>query len=477
MQRTAVPATGNSWGADSRTAETGRAMESFDLIVVGGGPGGHAAAEEAARLGARTAILERGGWGGTCTHRGCIPTKALLACSRARTALKKAGRLGVKVPDAALDFAAARRHMEQMVRVSALGAQQSLREAGADCRIGTGFLKAPGEVEWAAKDGTISMLQAPAIVIAWGSEPSLPPGITPSPRILTSDGFLERTDIPESAVILGGSFIGVEFATFLAETGCKVTLAEALDRILPLEDDDVAVFIARELSRLGIVVHTSAAADSIREENGGIRARLVGEGDPQELQASLALVCTGRRPLLEKEQLDRLGIVHDRQGIRVNENLETTCRGVFAVGDVTGGVLLAHRAAQQGKALASRLFGDGSIRHDDAFVPSVVYTHPPAARVGLTERQAAERNIEVRVVRSDFGANILARTELAGAGFAKAVFRGDRLAGAAIAGEGAGELIAPLTLAVRSGMERTALRNWVLPHPGYSEVFQGLFRN
>ncbi|NPU86110.1 MAG: NAD(P)/FAD-dependent oxidoreductase [Syntrophaceae bacterium] len=452
-------------------------MESFDLIVIGGGPGGHAAAEEAARLGARTAILERGGWGGTCTHRGCIPTKALLTCSRVRAALKKAGRLGVRVPDTALDIAAARRHMEQMVRVSALGAQQSLRDAGADCRIGTGSLKAPGEVEWTAQDGTASILQAPFIVIAWGSEPSLPPGIKPSPRVLTSDGFLERTDIPESAVVLGGSFIGVEFATFLAEAGCKVTLAEALDRILPMEDDDVSSFISRELSRLGIAVHTSSAAESIREENDGIRARLAGEAGPLEMEASIALVCTGRRPLLDKGQLDRLGIAFDRQGIRVNENLETTCRGVFAVGDVTGGVLLAHRAAQQGKALASRLFGDGSVRHDDTFVPSVVYTHPPAARVGLTERQAAERSLAIRVTRSDYGANILARTELAGSGFAKAVFQGDRLAGAAVAGEGAGELIAPLTLAVRSGLERTALRNWVLPHPGYSEVFQGLFRD
>ncbi len=452
-------------------------METFDLIVIGGGPGGHAVAEEAARLGARTVILECGGWGGTCTHRGCIPTKALLACSRTRAALKKAGRLGVKVPDTVLDFAVARRHMEQMVRVSALGAQQSLREAGADCRVGTGILKAPGEVEWTAQNGASAMLQAPSIVIAWGSEPSLPPGITPSPRILTSDGFLERTDLPESVVILGGSFIGVEFATFLAEAGCRVTLAEALERILPLEDNDVSSLIGRELSRLGIAIHISTSAESIREENGGILARLAGPSGPLEMQASIALVCTGRRPLLERDQLDRLGITHDRQGIRVDENLETTCKRVFAVGDVTGGVLLAHRAAQQGKALASRLFGDGSVRHDDAFVPSVVYTHPPAARVGLTERQAAERGLAVRVTRSDYGANILARTELAGAGFAKAVFLGDRLAGAAVAGEGAGELIAPLTLAVRIGLDRSALRNWILPHPGISEVFQGLFRD
>ncbi len=451
-------------------------MEAFDLIVIGGGPGGHAAAEEAARRGARAVILERSGWGGTCTHRGCIPTKALLACSRSRTALKRAGRLGVKAPDVPLDFAAARRHAGQMVRIAALGAHQFLREAGADGRIGTGTLMAPGEVEWTATDGTKALLSAPSVVIAWGSEPSLPPGVVPSSRILTSDGFLERESLPDSAVVLGGSFIGVEFATFLAEAGCRVTLAEALEGILPLEDDDVSAFLGKELTRLGITLHTSTAAESLREEAGGIRAALAGPAGPLELEADIALVCTGRKPLLDRNQLDRLGIDYDGRGIRVDDRLETSCRGVFAVGDVTGGVMLAHRAASQGRALASRLFGDGSVRHDDAFVPSVIYTHPPAARVGLTERQAAKRGLPVRVTRSDYGANILARIELAGAGFAKAVFLGDRLAGAAVAGEGAGELIAPLTLAVQAGLDRAALRNWILPHPGYSEVFQGLFR-
>lgn len=452
-------------------------METFDLIVIGGGPGGHAAAEEAALLGARVAILERSGWGGTCTHRGCIPTKALLACSRARGVLKKAGRLGVKVPDVPLDPAAARRHMGQMVRISALGAHQLLRDAGADCRTGTGVLRAPGEVEWTAADGTTALLSAPSVVLAWGSEPALPPGIKLSSRILTSDGFLQREDLPGSALILGGSFIGVEFATFLAEAGCRVTLAEALERILPLEDDDVSAFIGRELARLGVTLHTSAPALSIREQDRGIRAALSGPAGPLDLEAEAALVCTGRKPFLEGDQLDRLGIAYDGRGIRVDERLETTCQGVFAVGDVTGGVMLAHRAASQGRALASRLFGDGSLRHDDAVVPSVVYTHPPAARVGLTERQAAERGLAVRVARSDYGANILARIELATPGFAKAVFLGDRLAGAAIAGDGAGELIAPLVLAVQAGLDRAALRNWILPHPGYSEVFQGLFRS
>jgi len=452
-------------------------MEKFDFIVIGGGPGGHTAAEEAARLGARTVILERSGWGGTCTHRGCIPTKALLACSRMRAVLRKAGRLGVRAAEATFDFAAARRHMEQMVRIAGLGVQQSLRESGADARTGTGLLTAPGEVEWTAPDGTKGRLTAPTILLAWGSEPALPPGIVPSGRILTSDGFLARTALPGSALVLGGSFIGVEFATFLAEAGCRVVLAEALDRILPLEDDDVSAAIARELARLGIAIHTSASAESVREEDEGTLARLTTPSGPLDVEASVALVCTGRRPRLDDEQLARLGIGYDRRGIHVDGNLETTCRGIFAVGDVTGGILLAHRAESQGRALASRLFGDGSVRHRDELVPSVVYTHPPAARVGLTERQAARQGLAVRVTRSDYGANILARTELAGSGFAKAVFLDDRLAGAAVAGEMAGELIAPLALAVQESLDRTALRNWILPHPGYSEVFQGLFRD
>ena len=245
--------------------------EIFDLIVIGGGPGGHTAAEEAARYGARVCIVEKAQWGGTCTHRGCVPTKALLVCSRHFAELRKLNRLGITVGETGYDFTAIRRHRDQMVRISALGVEKSLKDSGVEMKVGEGKIVSPGEVAWTNPEGQSEVLTARHIVIAWGSEPALPPfPITPhlssSPqssalpiqtsavsarssalstppaaldlqhapsRILTSDTFLQLTTLPKSMVIIGGSVIGVEFATFLAELGVPVQIVEILPAILP----------------------------------------------------------------------------------------------------------------------------------------------------------------------------------------------------------------------------------------------------
>ncbi|MCX6069425.1 MAG: FAD-dependent oxidoreductase, partial [Chloroflexi bacterium] len=203
--------------------------ETFDILVIGAGPGGHAAAVRAARLGARAAIIERQGWGGTCTHRGCIPTKALLTCSRRYAELKKLGRMGVSVANATFDYAAMKRHQEQIVKISAMGVQKSLTESGVEMKEGEGRILSPGEVEWTAPDGRRERLSARNMVIAWGSEPALPPGVHPAERILTSDGLLSLQTLPGSLLIVGGNVIGAEFATLFAELGVRVTLIEMME--------------------------------------------------------------------------------------------------------------------------------------------------------------------------------------------------------------------------------------------------------
>jgi len=445
-------------------------LESFDLIVIGGGPGGHAVAEEAARHGARVAIIERNGWGGTCTHRGCIPTKALLACSGHYAALKKLSRMGVATGAAAYDFAAIRRHRDQTVRIAALGVEKSLEGAGVETKTGEGRIAAPGEVICTAPNGETESLRARRIVIAWGSEPATI--FPPSARILTSDTFLRLAALPKSIVIIGGSVIGVEFATFLAELGIPVRIVEILPSILPYEEEEAGTFLQKELTRLGVEVHTATQVEELREDGDGIRAVAVKDGQAMEFQAEYALLCTGRRPRLDAATLAGTGIRHDRRGIAVNDGQETSIPGIFAVGDVTGGIMLAHRAMQQGRALGSRLFGDGAVGCREDAVPSVTYTHPPVARVGLTEAQARERGWDVEILRNDYGANIMARTELAGQGFAKFIFNEERLVGATIAGAGAPDLIAALTLAVAAGMERRTLQSWILPHPTLSEILR-----
>ncbi|MFA6414001.1 MAG: dihydrolipoyl dehydrogenase [Syntrophales bacterium] len=473
--------------------------EIFDLIVIGGGPGGHAAAEDAARYGARVCIVEKGQWGGTCTNRGCVPTKALLVCSRHFAELKKLNRLGITVGEASYDFTAIRRHRDQMVRIAALGVEKSLKDAGVEMKAGEGKIMSPGEVVWTNPVGQREALTARHIVIAWGSEPALPPfAMTPQPsdqhrpaaavttpppapapqqapaRILTSDTFLQLTTLPKSMVIIGGSVIGVEFATFLAELGVPVQIVEILPALLPYEEEEAAVLLLKELNRIGVKVLTATKVEAVREGPEGVSIIAAKDGRTMELRAEYALLCTGRRPRLDEESLISTGIRYDRRGVAVDERQETNITGIYAVGDVTGGIMLAHRAMQQGRALASRLFGDGSVVYREDIVPSVTYSHPPIARVGLTELQAGEKGWSVEIVRTDYGANIMARTELAGQGFAKFIFHEGNLVGATIVGAGAPDLIASLSLALTTGASLKTLQSWIIPHPTLSEILNGI---
>jgi len=444
--------------------------ETYDLVVIGAGPGGHAAAEQAARWGARVAIIEKSQWGGTCTYKGCIPTKALLACSKHSMNLKKLKRLGISPGEISVDFASMKRHQRQMITTSSLGVQKSLKESGVDLKSGEGKIIAPREIEWRTPQGDAHRLIADNVIIAWGSEPLLPPDITPSRRVVTSDVVLAMEVLPESIVIVGGSVIGVEFATFLAELGVNVTLIELLNRIIPNEDEEAAGFLRQELTRLGIAIHTSVNMETLRETSKGVHLQATHNTEPLALDADYALICTGRKPLLYKDELDRCGIEYNERGILVNENHMTNRQGFYAIGDVTGGIMLAHRAMQQGRAVASYLYGDCSITHREDAVPSVIYTHPGVARVGLTEQQAAERGLQVEIKRVEYAANITSRTELKGNGFVKAVFCEDRLIGVTIAGDDAGELIASMALAVMNEMGMKELKNWIIPHPTLSEI-------
>jgi dihydrolipoamide dehydrogenase len=445
-------------------------MDRYDLIVIGAGPGGHALAEHAARCGARTAIIERNRWGGTCTHRGCIPTKALLACSRHYAELKRMKRMGIAVGQPSFDFSAMKRHQQQMVRISALGVEKSLAEAGVALKSGVGELLSAREVRLTDSAGNIEMLLGEHIVIAWGSEPALLPGLTVSERILTSDGFLQLEKLPQNVIIVGGSVIGVEIATFLAELGVSVTIIELLNQILPYEDEDAAALVKQELARIGVNVHNAAELKAIRQTAEGVEATVSRQGQDMEMTADTALICTGRKPALDREQLDRLEIRYNKNGIWVDEKQMTNVRNVFAIGDVTGGAMLAHRAIHQGKTLASALYGNGAMTCSESAVPSVVYSHPQVAHVGLTEKQARLQGLVVEVVRSDYAANIIARTELLGQGFVKLLFHADQLAGATIVGDNAADLIVSMSLAVANGLGKRELQKWIIPHPTLSEL-------
>ncbi len=446
--------------------------DTHDLIVIGGGPGGHATAEYAARHGAKVCIIEKSDWGGTCTHRGCIPTKALLASSKRFADLKKLKRMGISIGDSSFDFEAVKRHQLQMVRLSAMGTEISLREAGVELKLGEGVISKPGTVEYHSSAGEVQTLTAPHICIAWGSEPSVLPFLRPSEKILTSDDFLALTKLPKRVIIIGGNVIGVEFATFLAEMGSAVTLVEILDRIIPYEDEEAAGLLEQDLKRLGVVIHSTTTIKEAVDIPDGMRVLADKGANPLILEGDCILLCAGRKPRLYPEQLALLGIEHDARGIHVNQHLHTNIEGVYAVGDVTGGMMLAHRAIQQGRALASHLFSDGSVPYLDEAVPSVVYSHPPLARVGLTNSEARKRGMDIEVIKTEYSANIMARTELAGQGFVKFLFHQGHLVGATIFGAEASELIVSLSLAVAGRLERRTLSSWIIPHPTLSEILR-----
>ena len=451
--------------------------DKYDLVVVGGGPGGLAAAETAAAKKKRVLIIEKNGWGGTCTHRGCIPTKALLSCSKFYADLKKLKRVGVNVTVAAVDFASMKKHQQQIIKIAALGAQKALVDAQVETKLGTGEILSPHEVRYTDPSGAAQPMAVDNIVIAWGAQPQILMGIQTSERIQTSDDILNINTLPTSMIIVGGSFIGVEYATVFAELGVKVILVELLDRILPQEDEEAAAFLSQELTRLGIAVHTSTKLVSLKESAGGVVMQVQKNSETMEMRAGYALLCTGRKPLLHREELSKLGIDYVNGGIKVDEHMQTNVRGIYAVGDVTGGMMLAHRAARQAKIAVENMYGGSDYTYNENFIPSVVYSHPQIARVGYTEGRAYDEGLNIEIVKSNYGANIIARAELMGQGFVKAIFHQDKIIGAVIIGDHAAELISPLALAVSSELTRKQLHAWVIPHPTLSEIFSPILDN
>jgi dihydrolipoamide dehydrogenase len=448
--------------------------EKYDLIIIGGGPGGLAAAEVAAAKKKRVLIIEKDGWGGTCTHRGCIPTKALLSCSKYYADLKKLKRMGINITDSSIDFSSIKKHQQQIVKVSALGAQKILADAQVETKQGIGEIISPQEVRFTDSLGKSENLFTQNIIIAWGSVPQVLPGINLSERVMTSDGILNLNSPPSSIIIVGGSVIGVEFATFFAELGAKVTIVEILDRIIPLEDQECADLLRQELTRLDVSIHASTKLESLKDTENGVAMLAQKDGKPLEISADYALLCTGRKPLLNTEELEKLGIEYTKAGIKIDKNMMTNLAGIYAVGDVTGGMMLAHRAMQQAKVAVGNICGNSDFGYNENFIPAVVYSHPQIARVGYTQKSAEEEGLSIDVVKSQYSANIIARTELMGQGFVKVIFHQDKLIGATIVGEDAADLIAPLALGASNELTKKQLRSWVIPHPTLSEIFSSI---
>lgn len=452
------------------------AAASFDVVIVGGGTGGYVAAIKAGQLGLKTALVDAGKVGGTCLHRGCIPTKALLHTAELLATFSHHEDFGLIGGPVRLDYPKAVARKDKVVNQLFRGVQYLLKKNGVTVVEGWGRLAGPGRVEVVSGNGATEELLATDIVIATGSVPRAMPGLPFDGRyVLSSDHVLERSAVPKSILIIGGGAIGVEFASMYNDFGAEVTLVEAQPRILPLDDAQIAEELTRVLSKRGIRVLTGStvAVDSVETGEPGVTAVVAkANGETETITHEVMLVAIGRSAVVDGIGLDTVGVATERGFIRVDNHYRTNVPHVYAIGDVIGGYLLAHVAGHEGMIAVETIAGQNPELLDPLRVPRVTYCRPEVAAVGLSEQEARDAGYTVKVGTFPFRANgkslILGEPE----GLVKLVAdeSTDMLLGAHIIGPHASDYINEMALA--KFLEATAweVAESVHAHPTVSEV-------
>ncbi len=448
----------------------------FDLIVLGGGTGGYVAAIRASQLGLKTAVIDKAKVGGTCLHQGCIPTKALLNTAELLHTFQHAGDYGLHAQDVALDYPKAIVRKDKVVDQLYRGVQFLLKKNKVSVFEGYGQLESARTVNVTLKDGSTLRLEANDILVATGSAARSLPGVEfDGKRILSSDDVLNRPDIPSSVVILGGGAIGVEFASMYNDFGSKVTMVEMLPHILPQDDEEIAQQLTKLLTRRGITIYTSATFDpaSLQVTSKGISAEVVKSDESRiKVEGDVLLVAIGRKALSENVGLEHVGVEMQKGFITVDSHYRTNIPHIYAIGDVIGGYLLAHVAAHEGMIAVETIAGKDPELLDPHRVPRVTYSRPEVASVGISEQEAKEQGIDVKVGTFPFRANgkslILGEAD----GMVKLIAdkKTDALLGAHIVGPHASDLINEMALA--KFLEATAweVGESVHAHPTVSEV-------
>jgi len=451
----------------------------FDLLVLGAGSGGYAAALRAAQLGLSVALVERDRLGGTCLHRGCIPTKALLHVAETADAVRDAAELGLTAQLERVDMPAALAFAARTVRRLHGGLEQLIRGRGIRVLRGTGRLVGADAVEVDGDDA--GRYRARHLVVATGSRPRRLPGVeVDGQRVLTSDDALQLERVPDSAVVLGGGVIGVEFAGLWRSLGATVTVVEALDRLLPAEDEASSSALHRAWRRRGIDVRTGMRVAGVDAAADGVTVQVAAgpSGPTEQVRAEVALVAVGRVPVTDGLGLDAAGVACDRGFVRVDDRLSTTAPGVWAVGDVVSGLQLAHRGFAHGVAVAERVAAalrgtpEPAPTLPDRLVPRIAYCDPEVASVGYTEAAATEEfgADAVRSVTYPLSAN--GRSLVLGSpGQVKVVRRVDGpVLGVHAVGRRVGELMGEAGLIVGWDAYPEDVTPFVHPHPTQSEA-------
>ncbi|MDR0294154.1 MAG: dihydrolipoyl dehydrogenase [Oscillospiraceae bacterium] len=440
----------------------------YDVAVVGGGPGGYVAAIRCARLGLKTVLIEKDAVGGTCLNRGCIPTKSLLHSAKVYQTVKDAAAFGVYASDAGFDYAKIASIKDGIVAGLRGGVEYLLKEAGIKTVAGQGKCL-DAHTLLVDKAGTVS---AENMILATGSEtaPLSFPGHDLS-GVLDSDGALALTEFPKSAVIIGGGVSGIEFAAVFRTFGAEVTVIEKADSILPAIDAEVSQTMLGIMRRQGVNIYTKAGVKGI-EKNGGLTCHYAKDGKELSASGDICIIAAGRKPNTHTLGLEAIGVKTDGRGyITTDDKMRTNIKNIYAVGDITGGAQLAHAASAQGIVAAHNCAGEERCMLSFA-IPSCVYTDPEIACVGLTERQAAEKGLDVRVGHFSVAANGKCRIMNERDGFVKLIAKRDtgEILGAHMISPGASDMIAEICAVMRSEGTIEELADTIHPHPTVSEI-------
>ncbi len=446
----------------------------YDVLVIGGGPGGYVAAIRASQLGLKVGLVERERLGGICLNWGCIPTKALLRNAElAHILTKRAKDFGISFENLRLDYKAAvkrsRRVSERLVK----GVEYLMRKNKITVHRGTAKLLSPTDVRVRDADGRNTVLKARNVIVATGARPRSIPGVEiDGQRVVSYRQAIVQDTLPKSVIVIGAGPIGVEFAYVWHNYGVQVTILEMLPHLLPLEDEEISQELEKAFRRDGIRFHTNARVERITPTDDGVRVEVQQEGKTLSLDAEQVLMAIGVRPNTEDLGLEDIGVHLERGAIVIDEGMRTNVPGVYAIGDVTGKMPLAHVASAQGIVAAETIAGVETVTLEYEMMPRAVYCQPQVASFGLSEQQARERGYEIRVGKFPFQANGKALGLGESRGFVKIIAdaKYGEILGAHLIGPEVTELLPELTLARAWELTPEEIARNVHAHPTLSET-------
>lgn len=443
-----------------------------DLVIIGGGPGGYEAAIRGAQLGKTVTLIERDRVGGTCLNRGCIPTKALYKNAETINSLKKMIEFGVSLGEFTFDMSTAQKRKDEVVNKLVSGVDQLLKGNSIEVIKGTASFKSNKTLQIVTESGT-EEITGDNIIIATGSSTAFVPvpGIHLN-GVVSSDEILNLQEVPKSLVVLGGGVVGVELASIFASFGSEVTIIEFMPKILFRLDDELSKKSTVYLKKQGIKIMTGTGLKEVQQSMDGLIVIVENEKGKTELKCDYLLSAAGRKPNTDGLNLEAASIDYDKKGIKVDEDYKTSAEGVYAIGDVIGGTMLAHISSEEGKVCVEKLCGHHADVNYDA-VPSCIFTFPEVATSGMTEDEAKANNIEYLAGKSMFGANGKALTMGEGEGFVKVLAdkESHKIIGVHIMGPHASDIIHDGSMAIRNQLTIENIKESVFAHPTLSEVF------